>query len=472
MTEETGLVPADAGQDEGKRRMPGAMAFYHGDGLIPSYNMARAFAGEGGRIATLPDIWDVRLARLQEKLDLEPGWSRVGAVWDTYYTTASAEYMGRSRRGNLIIIVAHGIGPMRDLDWMVKAYRHQFRDKSRDIRGGRIEREDFLRLESGHYGDVEIVDLKQYMLRYQYPFISDVDIIQMLTDPLLRARLGARWQEYQAAQLSVYRRWYEANEEQELARLVGWGVSDPRPPRVFSVSDNANFSYTSMAEHPEYLEKVTEGGKYAVAHLLSVSGVSAMSYCGSDADYTGVVSDIGLHSWYDGTRFVGIRAGSDLTEIHPGPNDLSRAIRKNWERVGVPAGQGDTAPRERPFYRLDDDREFACYQDDDRKILQSSDPEFKVRGATEVGQAVFTTPIEGYHGFFRYSPKDVRAIAPVEANAFVLGDPEIVWQDGNPEFHSCPVTFFRANVDTRLRIPTEEQVLKDFDLTMELILSE
>ena len=71
--------------------------------------------------------------------------------------------------------------------------------------------------------------------------------------------------------------------------------------------------------------------------------------------------------------------------------------------------------------------------------------------------------------FFRYCPKDVCRLAPAEANAFVLGEPHIVWDDGNPVRHACPVTFYRAEVDIRLRIPTEADVLRDFDLVMSLL---
>jgi hypothetical protein len=451
-----------------RKDWPTAMAFYHGDGLVPSYTSAKAFAGQGGRVATLPDIWQARVARLQDKLAMEPGWSRVGAPWDTYYTTTSAEYAGLSRHGNLIAIVAHGNGPMHDMDGMVKAYHHQFSDKSRDIRGGRISREEFLRLESGAYGEVAIVDLGQYVTRYEYPFISDISHEQAMSDPMLQARLGARWWDFVAAQKAVSDRWHEAKKDEENERLKRWGVKHPRPENIFGVSDNANFNYTSLLRYPDFLKLATGDGAFAIAHLLSVGGVMAVSYSGRDADYTGVTSDLGLHAWYDGTRFVGVRAGAEVTDIHPGPNDLRASIRKHWKRLGKPTG---SRVRARPFYRLDDDGEFTLRQDDDSKVMQSGDPEFKVNGAEEVGRGEFVTEIEGYHGFFRYCPKDVRKIAPPNANAFTFTtDGEIVSSGGNPTHHKIGVAFYHADVDTTLRLPTEDEILKDFDLTMKLTL--
>jgi len=457
----------------GPKARPSAMAFYHGDGLIPAYNMAMAFAGQGGRIATMPDIWDVRLAQLQTRLDLDSELMQVGAPWDTYYTTASAEYMGRSHGGSLILIVTHGIGPMRDLDWMVKAYSHQFRDKSRNVRGGRIDQEDFLRLESGEYGEVQIIDLKQYLKKYKFPFLSGINPLEAERDELLQARLGPLWEKCLLAQKAISEKWHEAHVEEEEQRLMNWGVSGPRPANIFHLRENSNFGYIGMSEHPDFLKRATDDGQYAIAHLLSTGGVQIMHYCGSDADYTGVVTDVGLHSWYDGTRLIGVCAGSDLNNIHPGPNNLRAAIRKHWQRLGVPAGAQDTQPRGREFYRLDDDCEFALYQNDDQKVLQSAEPEFKVRGATELGRGEFKTEIEGYYGLFRYSPKDVRRIAPPQANAFrLVGDGDTVWTDGNPTHHTHDVVFYCANVDTRLRIPTEKEILQDFELTLELALDE
>lgn len=239
------------------------------------------------------------------------------------------------------------------------------------------------------------------------------------------------------------------------------------------MNDNSNFNYRCVLEYPDYADKVTGGGKYAMAHLIACGGIMIMNYGGNDADYPGVVSEMGLHSWYDGTRFVGVCAGSDLTNIHSGPDSLRAAIRKHWQKVGISAGPQDSHPRERAFYRLDDDLEFSVRQDDDRKVMQSSEIEFKVLGATELGRGEFVTEIEGYHGFFRYCPKDIRQGAPAEANAFQLvGDGEIVWQDGNPTHHKHAVAYYRANVDTTLRIPTESDVLQNFDLTMQLTLDD
>src|SRR3989344_1320951 len=122
-----------------------AMAFYHPDGLVAAWKQASRFAGDEGRIATLPDIIDARLAT-------KPG----SVPWERYFTTRSAEYVGKSRGGNRIIVVAHGVGPMATLDGVIETYKWHYSDKNRDRRGGRITEEEFHNLESGRYGPVAV----------------------------------------------------------------------------------------------------------------------------------------------------------------------------------------------------------------------------------------------------------------------------------------------------------------------------
>ncbi|MEK7512280.1 MAG: hypothetical protein AAB575_04705, partial [Patescibacteria group bacterium] len=141
------------------RKRFSAMAFYNPNGFVPAFKQAKAFAGKDGRVATLPDILEARLAT-------KPG----EYPWESYFTTMSAEYVGLSKAGNPIAIVAHGVGPMSTLDGVLVAYSHEFNDKERNQRGGRISQEEFLKLESGAYGEVTIVDLVATWNRRIYQF--------------------------------------------------------------------------------------------------------------------------------------------------------------------------------------------------------------------------------------------------------------------------------------------------------------
>lgn len=107
-----------------KRPFAHAMAFYHQDGLPAAWKQAMKFAGKGGRLATMPDI-------IASRLETNPG----EMPWETYFTTLTAEYLGFSKQGNRILIVAHGVGPMSTLEGVQKAYSWEYTDKERDRRG-------------------------------------------------------------------------------------------------------------------------------------------------------------------------------------------------------------------------------------------------------------------------------------------------------------------------------------------------
>jgi hypothetical protein len=70
-----------------------AMAFYHDDGLPAAWKQAMKFAGQGGRLATMPDI-------IAARIETQPG----DMPWETYFTTLTAEYYGISQRGVPILI--------------------------------------------------------------------------------------------------------------------------------------------------------------------------------------------------------------------------------------------------------------------------------------------------------------------------------------------------------------------------------
>ncbi|MEZ4103202.1 MAG: hypothetical protein R3B55_01390 [Candidatus Paceibacterota bacterium] len=167
------------------KQLPQAMGFFHRDGLPAAWKQAAQFADKDGRIATLPEIIAARLAT-------KPG----DYPWETYFTTRSAEYIGTSRQGNRILIVAHGIGPMSTLDGVTKGYRTKFTHQNHRIQGGRIIGPKFWDLEAGKFGDVSIIDLDEYCKRYQYPFIMSLRLSEALTDPIVNARLGPQAEEY------------------------------------------------------------------------------------------------------------------------------------------------------------------------------------------------------------------------------------------------------------------------------------
>ena len=451
---------------ESVKKTVGAMAFYHQDGLPASWLQAMKFAGKDGCCATMPDIVSARLAS-------KPG----EFPWETYFTTTTAEYFGVGKGGNLILIVAHGVGPMSTLDGIRKAYSWQYKDKSRNRRGGRITHQEFLDLEAGKFGKVSVIDVVTYCKRYEYPFIETLRASEALTDPLLKARLGPDTEKYIRAHTEHARAWHreragfrpendlqfpEADFQRSLDRRERQNLESGKAdsdPRIITLDGASNCSYGC----PKYgFRKIEEG--YALAHLISTGGLVNLQHQQGEC----LVNDVGCHEWGNGVRLVGIKVSGDTCNgLHCGP-DADKLLRKHWpdllrwtdsvEDVGF-----------RALMKVGEQWFTQYLKQGD--CMDQCEPEYVVTFCEEVGTPVlFRTTVGGYHGFFKYGIKEVEAIAPPGANAYdFVTEPECEWHGGNPTHHTVMVQFYRITADPTKRLVRVDQLVHDFDTLMALV---
>lgn len=424
-----------------------AMAFYHQDGLPAAWQQALKFAGNGGRLATMPDIVAARLETKTKELP-----------WTTYFTTLTAEYLGYSKAGNRILIVAHGIGPMAMLDGALKAYSWTFKDKDRDRTGGRITAQEFLRLEAGEYGEVSIIDFDSYCKRYTYPFHQQLRFSQAIVDPVLKARCGPKAEEYVVAHARAARMWHR-DQEQFLHRNRSQHKEDGAEgsdPFIIGLEDAANCSYAfGLQNKPRPIE---EG--YAVAHLISTGALNVLGNGGHES----FVADISCHEWNDGVRIIGMRSGGDIRQgLRSGP-DARELLRNHWRSLFLPARERQDVG----FYALVlfDDRWFTQYP----KIGERSDtwePEFLVTSAHKIGTPALFRTTASIPASFQFGIKEVQAMAPPEANAyFFCGKPRSASDDN---FDVCEIQFYRIEVDTSKRLMRASLLARDYDTMMDLI---
>jgi len=436
-----------------------AMAFYHQDGLVAAWKQAMKFAGEGGRIATLPEV-------IAARLNKKPGDS----VWEKYYTTLTAEYFGFSKQGKQILIIAHGVGPMATLDGILKAYSWEYKDKNRDRRGGRITQEEFWDLEAGKFGEVHIVDFTEYLKQYQYPFIETLKASWAMTDEVLRARLGPQCERYVQYHAEAARAWHrqqaglnpenryhlpEDTHQQYLDRrrkhhlIDGAEGSDPY---IIKVEDESNCSYRYTP---------IETG-YAIAHLISTGGLMNLSHQGEES----LVMDTSCHAWSDGVRLIGIKPGETIqSNIYDGP-DANQLLRRHWKELFQPVSKPSTSG----FYRLTElgKQNFTQYPKNGGAI-DSGEPEYMVTTIEEIGEPVlFRTEILGYYGLFKYHISGVIALAPPQANAYqFVTDPEI--EKGDGEHQIAMVQFYHIEADTTRRLIRSSELARNYDLMMSLL---
>lgn len=450
-----------------EERWPNAMAFYHPDGLKPAWDQATLFAGKDGHVATLPEIIEVRLAT-------KPG----DVPWEAYFTTRSAEYVGFDRDGKKKIVVAHGVGPMANLDGIMKAYAWHYKDKTGNHCGGRITREEFWKLLDGGYGDVHVVDYDEYVNRYQYPFLQQLRYLQVANDPLAKARLGNKAQEYLEMHLHEARKWhaeqadidpeniYNLQNYEELLgrrktmhlRMAGTYSNTPSNPYIVQLGD---------ASH-RYQFPIEEG--MALAHLLSIGGLMHLHHIKDEDDgscsYESLVFDIKAHGWLDGTRFVGVRK-EEVLDIARGP-DARELLLKNWQELMNPAGENFVGFR--ALMELPDGTWFTQYEKRGAS-LDTHEPEFRVESLEKIGDpTLFRVKALGYYGFFKYQIRDVEEIAPVGANAYlIIGEPEL---DGGYNFQKATIQFYRVEVDSTMRLKRQKNIENDFYLQMSLMIND
>ena len=458
------------------------VAFYHQDGLVAAWNHAARYAGSDGRIATLPEI-------VQLRLSTEP--NHTDSPWENWYTSASAEYVGIGADGRIKIIVAHGVGPMATIDGIKAAYKWEYGDKSRQRNGGRITAQQFLDLEAGVFGEattfdfeqtwnkspralkiapVNILDFQDYVdylsQMGEEPFMQYQTAIRAQSDPLLRLRLGANAVEYLRKHARIARE-FHANERPNDRYTWAQGFDDRESPYITKVESAPNCSYMvlntqSREDHGRWLyePRVPESG-YALAHLLDVDRLTHTTTSGVGVM---LMSAPGVHEWWNNAKFVAVPPEATLDEgLLNGP-DAATVLSEHWEHFAEPVEEG-YIPIE-PFHLVHAAGEwFAQYPKKlpKEQCMDEGDLEFHVRSVDLIdGVGTFTTD-EMF--FLRYKLSQVKNIMPSHANGYRIID---VSSKDNRGLSTVTVQFYRADVDISRRLPRVETIARDYDKLMEV----
>ena len=444
-----------------------AMAFYHQDGLPSAWEQATKYAGDGGRLATMPDIVAARLAT-------KPGEDS----WERYYTTITAEYYGLSQAGKPILIIAHGVGPMSSLDGVRQAYSWEYKDKvQRSRRGGRITSQEFLALETGKYGPVEVIDLESYCRRYRYPFLQHLRLSEALTDPVLKARFGPRTEEYVQAHAEYARVWHRqqkgldpknkyhfSGHQEFLSRRRDQHYQDGAEgsdPFILGLKGPSNCCYFFGFDHlPHSLQPFREiEAGMAITHLVSTGGLCHCHHEGNES----LILDVGCHEWGDGVRLVGIKVGGSTEPgLQPSPN-ARELLHKHWRGLLVPVDDPEIIGF-RALIRIN--KQWFTQYPKKGERMDTHEPEYVVTKIEKVGEPVLFRTTTGGGFFFKFGIKEVEAIAPTGANAYhFVGDPQ---KEGD-KHETCMVQFYRITADTTKRLVRVDDLSRDFGRMMWLM---
>ena len=404
----------------------GAMQFF-GENFAESYGFAQRFAGEGGHVATLPEIITARAMYPVDAL-----------IWSRPYTTASCEYFGTTRGGNDIVIIAHGNGPVSSLSAIEAAYEPlDFAEEARHQNdAGHISVTEFRRLENGDYGDVHIIDFDRVRRAYPADHFDFLAPYEADDDPLLLARMGPDWRQ-------ALQKLDEASQREGLVRrTLGMRV----PART--VRNDGPDAYWNRSGRDEL----------PYAHLLSVSQ-SFKSGAGKDEF---IAMSLDTHQRGAGLHFIGVRPGGAAAWTHAGP----AILQDHQEALLMPhQPMGEQPPRLYKLWKFDTEW-YTCTSTEGKK-LHSISPEFPVTDIEIVGNpGQVISPGESL--FFRYDTAAVLRQAPDSANAYYTGEPQRVLLEGKTSI-VAEVHFCKARVDTSLRCVSEEELAGNYELQMQLL---
>lgn len=422
------------------RRKP--MEFYHAGGLVPAYELAKRYAGEGGRLATLPDIIE---ARLRTKFP--------ALVWSKYFLTMTAEYFGVGRDGVRKLIVAHGVGPMATLEGIKKAYSWEYKDKDRNRSGGRISQEEFWKLEAGEYGEVSIIDFDTYFgfpdeINWRdYP-MGAKRYTNALNDALLAARLGPKAEKFLRRSYTDSREW---RRKENIDTCEGEDYTDPY------VISHSGMTYPTL---PISMDRFTQQSpKMAMAYLLTSEQQMTPYYESGPHLWTG----INTHDWSDGTRFLAIPQGIEQFDTVLAGPDPREILDLHWDKLMRPVKEPAPEIGMRPLIEFGDEW-FTEYPKVGAR-MDNKDPEFRVLSRKRMGKPVQFRTSAGGGIFFKYDLKEIAQIAPRGANAYrFTSSPEHYQED-----LVVMIQFYRVKVDTSKRLIKSDELGQDYDTLLKLM---
>lgn len=387
-----------------------ALAIFNENG----FDTAAAQAAPFGPVATLPQIIQARL---------DAGENLESPAWSKYYTTASTEYVGLSRHGRPIAIVCHGGGP-----------RPPF---GVDAKDSFIDEEQFRDLEQS--SDAHVVDLTEVWRGREYAFSGHAIPAQdILVDPLFRARLGPKAEEYCRFHTELALKW-----QAQLHRSY-------RDPCILAMDADNNFGYGSQAMF-DYITKEVPKGKIpafqiAIGQLIQQSG----EYKGQRRE--SLASEVDTTRFGSGyTRVMAIQSGPPF-RVHPGLPELHELVKTKLDRLWVP-----TYEQPPKFARLIQmGKHIFTEQPKEGDCLDTGVPEFLVRNIRRVGSAPFSTPTGAYYGWVKYGIDEVQRIAPLGANAYMCGE----WtMDSGATTHYCDLTFYHVEAVAGHRLIRMDEIM-------------
>lgn len=418
--------------------------------LEKAFQDAERFAGEGGRIATLPDLLALRTKTVDQ---VQFGLSGPAPVWDMYYHTRSAEYAGLTRSGVPVTIVAHGVGPLSTLEGMQQA----FDKKGLHYRGGRVSNEEFWKLESGAYGEVTVIPLQDVWAEEDsrpglrgYPFFDSYGKDGVLASPLWSARLGSNAEAYLSAHEALNKRWAQENQHNDRVN----------PQILLEMGGPSNCSYHARKIMDYHLN---DAPGMSIAHPLCIDQLMRVHQDGG----LNLRSSVSPAESMDYVRFMAIQKETDVSvEVSRGFVEYKALLVNPATLQKLWRAPKDTEYLKSPFMLTRYGEHYFTSPVHEGHAMEGAIPQYQAHDVKLLRAQNFVTDVQGYYGFFRYDPKEVWKLAPLGANCFSIENPQIV-PHTDAKKHEATVMFYKVAVDIERVLKTEQEV-SDYETRMDL----
>lgn len=409
-----------------------AQAFHHQDGHEAQRKLALSFAGPDGRLATMEDIVDVRLAQPTSH------WA-----WGNSFVTNSWLYYGLFN-GRPCFVIAHAGGtiPIAKQDLFSPETGKQVSFSS-DLCITQTQFEQLARqaLHPDAPPTIKFIDL----LVYENPARGSngsnaYTFDEALQDQIIRAVFGRRGSELLTRQRDEAHAWLRGHvSEDELERAtvirnMMFIYSKSSWRRNLLADDYAPRAYPLVLERAYFLSEHDDRSTHILGHV---------EICASTYEQFGGAAHF----------LVGIRDREPINDIVPEFRHLLRGIKRHWEHFVEPTAPGDAVaslaqvtPPQPPYFL---ERYGEALFTDTRGDRPYSQEQYFVRTAKPVGEKQRLR-------FMATKKRDVWSVdtrgeaakqLPLGANAILLSNSS--WGKAEERELEVDVEFFSAELDTR-----------------------
>lgn len=379
------------------------------------------------RLASLPDLVNIRAHNGAEN-----------RVWNRWYTPASTIYFGVND-GKKLIVVAHHLGPLSTKERINKWSKSGTNDEGSDRRAygikglPKITVAEFADLIAGKYGEVTLINFDEYRhgflshLRGEHILYSDA-----LIDPLLSALFKEAKTDYLDTCLRISSEHAILNNKEEHAEK-----------KILQLSLKDNYGWNTFTDDRSPFPE-----EMPVALFLTLG--SAMHYLNNDLS---VSTEIRGHEDLNSANFV------VLNNVKQGMLNVGFNLSRDYKQCLV-----DNKEPVATFNVImtEDNQMFVEYPKDGSR-MDTGEAMFPVRNYTAFGQPTSFKTTHYGSPFLKYDINEVKAIAPIGANAyFICGDVVL------GKMAEVPIQFCQITYDSSKRILRRQEVANNLPLLLKL----